>query len=70
MNLSQARDIVRENCGRDRISEHILSWAMDTGRREVEQAAKEGWYWMKGKKDWSIVVSQQSYPITDRKSVV
>jgi hypothetical protein len=62
MYLSQIRDIVRENVGRDKVSEHFLTWALDMGRREIE---KEGnFWWMKSTKSWNTIINQQDYLIT------
>jgi hypothetical protein len=62
MNIAQIRDIVRENVGRDKISEHVLSWSLDQGLREIEKCGN--FYWMRAVKTWSCVVNQQSYSVT------
>lgn len=66
MNIAQVRDIVRENVGRDRCSEHLLSWSLDQGLREIEKCGN--FYWMRGVKTWSCVVNQQSYSVTNSAS--
>lgn len=62
MKVAQVRDIVRENVGRDKASEHLLTWALDMGLREIEKNAN--FYWMRATKTWSCVVNQQSYGLT------
>lgn len=62
MKQYEVRDIVRENVGRDKLSLHMLNYAMETGLRRLEKAGN--FYWMRGVKTWSTVVNQQAYPIT------
>ena len=66
MNIAQVRDIVRENIGRDKASEHLLSWALDMGLREIEKSGN--FYWMRGVKTFSCVVDQQAYSVTTSSS--
>ncbi len=50
MNVAQVRDVVRENVGRDKASEHMLTWALDEGLREIEKTGN--YYWMRAVKTW------------------
>lgn len=66
MNIAEVRDIVRENVGRDKASEHLLKWALDQGLREIEK--RGNYYWMRAVKTWSAVVNQQAYSVTTSSS--
>lgn len=62
MKVSEVRDIVRENVGRDRLSEPVLDWCLQRGLRELEKT--DNFYWMEApKKTFSLVVNQQDYSI-------
>lgn len=61
MKLFEVRDIVRENVGRDKITEVYLKWSLDQGLREIEKTGN--YYWMRATKTWNCVVSQQAYSI-------
>jgi len=44
MKLFEVLDVVRENVGRDKISDPQLRWAVERGLRELEK--RDNWYWM------------------------
>src|SRR3990167_3226218 len=62
MDLGEIKDIIRDIVGRDVMPEHIMDFALDTARRELEKLGN--FYWMRSSKTWSVVASQQSYSIT------
>ena len=62
MNLGAIKDIVRDIIGRDVLQGHVLNFALDSGRREIEKTAN--FYWMRSSKTWSCVVDQGDYSIT------
>ncbi len=63
MNLYEVRDIVRENVGRDKISEHLLKFSLDEGLRNVEKTGN--YWWMRATKTWNCIINQQAYDMTD-----
>jgi hypothetical protein len=66
LELYKVRDIVRENVGRDKLSLHMLNFALEQGLRRIEKAGN--FYWMRGTKTWSCVIDQQGYNITNSTS--
>ena len=62
MKLYEARDIIRENIGRDKAPEHFFKWSMEQGLRELEKL--ENWYWMEAISDETLVVDRQVYSVT------
>lgn len=63
MELYKVRDIVREEVGRDRLSDPMLDWCIEQGLREMEKV--DNWYWMQATpKTGSLTASQQSYLLT------
>ncbi len=62
MKLFEIRDIVRENIGRDRATEHVMKYGLDLGLRTIEK--ESNFYWMRAVKTWSTVINQQAYPVT------
>lgn len=62
MELGKIKDVVRDIVGRDVMQTHIMDFALDTARRELEKLGN--FYWMRSSKTWAVVASQQSYSIT------
>src|SRR5574341_63669 len=62
MKYFEVRDIVRENIGRDKLSLHMLNFALEQGLRAIEKTSN--FYWMRAVKTWSAVVDQQGYFLT------
>lgn len=62
MQLGKVKDLVRDIVGRDVIQSHVMTLALDSGRREIEKAAN--FYWMRATKTWNITVGTNEYPIT------
>ena len=62
MKLGEAKDLVRYFIGKQDLPDHVMTFFMDGGRREVEK--RHNLYWMRNKLDFSLVVDQVSYSIT------
>ncbi len=62
MKLFEVRDIVRENVGRDKISEHLLQYSLSQGLRNIEKTGD--YWWMRGTKTWNVIINQQAYNLT------
>jgi hypothetical protein len=56
MKLYEVRDIVRENVGRDALSEPVLDWCIRRGLREIEK--RDNFYWMEANKVFNILEDQ------------
>lgn len=63
MKLYQVLDQVRENVGRDKLSEPALRYAIERGLRRIEQ--QDNFYWMAASKLFPIYDGQQDYSIKD-----
>lgn len=63
MKLSEAKDVVREHVGRDKLSDPQLDWCMQRGLREIEKA--ENFYWMETHQQFHIIEDQQEYTLED-----
>jgi hypothetical protein len=63
MRLFEVRDVVKENCGRDKLSEPQLEWCLARGLREIEK--RDNFYWMEAKQTFDIMEDVQTYSITD-----
>lgn len=61
MKLYEVRDIVREQVGRDRLSDPVINWCVERGLRELEKS--ENWYWEEATKAFSLIIGQQDYSI-------
>jgi hypothetical protein len=59
--LYKVRDIVREEVGRDRLSDPMLAWCVERGLREMEKVGN--FYWMEAVKSFSLVIDQGDYSI-------
>ena len=57
----EVRDVVREQVGRDRLSDPMLDWCVARGLRELEKC--DNWYWMEAVKSFSLVIDQGDYSI-------
>lgn len=63
MKLYECLDIIREQIGRDRISDPLLKWCLDRGLREIEK--RDNFYWMEAKQTFDILEDQQEYSIAE-----
>jgi len=61
LKLYEVRDIVREQVGRDRLSDPIINWSVERGLRELEKS--ENWYWEEAVKPFSLIIDQGDYSI-------
>jgi len=65
MKKHEVADIVRENVGRDKVSDPVLDWCLGRGLREIEK--RDNFYWMEVHNGgvFDILEDQQDYSIRD-----
>ena len=59
MKLSQVMDVIREQVGRDKISDPQLDWCVQRGLRELEK--RDNFYWMEKTRELMVFADRQQY---------
>lgn len=64
MDMGGIKDVVRELVERFNVPNHILTYALDRGRREIEKRGNFYWMSVSTPKDWDTIDGQQDYSVT------
>lgn len=62
MTFGEIKDAVRDGIGKDNVLPRQITYFIGRGRREIENRVNG--HWMRGTKNWSAIVDQSNYSIT------